>query len=118
MPSSGDATRVLETAMRRVAALVSAVAVILMAVGFVSTFLLHDLPLVPGDPAVSPDVILHFHTGWGLWAMSAGILLLALLPMVRVFLSFLLFLRERDVLDVAVALIVLLELLASMSVRG
>ncbi len=109
----------LERIMHRVAVVVSVVAVLLMATGFGYTFLLHPMPAIPGAPALPPGEVWHLDApDWGIWAMSMGILLLALLPPLRVLLALVLFLRKRDLLDVAVALIVLAELLISMRVKG
>ena len=54
----------------------------------------------------------------GLAVMSAGIILLALLPSVRVGLALYLYLRRRKLLEALVALIVLGELLLSMWLEG
>ena len=110
--------QVLEIMMRRVTAIVSTVAVVMMAVGFVVTFLFHSIPAMPGTSALPINAVWHFQANdWGLWAMSAGILLLALIPMLRVLLSLWIFVRARHLLDALVAVIILAELLISMRVR-
>ena len=45
--------------------------------------------------------------------MSAGVILLSMLPAIRVVLAIWLYLRSRDLLNTAGALVVFLELLAS-----
>ena len=50
--------------------------------------------------------------------MSAGIVLLALLPTARVLLALALYARQRSVLDALAGLVVLLELLTSMRAGG
>ncbi len=109
----------LETVMRRVAALVSFVAVGLMAVGFVDTVIFTPVHQFPGPVALPVDRLLHVAgVPWGLWAMSAGIVLLALLPFLRVLLALVLFLRQKAWGDVLASFIVLIELLMSMHVEG
>lgn len=103
--------------MRRIAGVISVTAVVLMITGFAISFFLHPLPRVPGAPALPASAVWRFQVNdWGMWAMSAGILLLALLPMARVLLAIWMFLRSRDLLDTVVALVVLVELLISMRV--
>ncbi len=112
--AAGVPTRILETTMRQVSAVVSVVAVVLMLFGFTS-ILLFDTTGSQAQVTLSPpDIIWIGRAGWGLWAMSAGIVLLALLPTVRVLLALVLFLRSRAFVDVGVAFVVLLELLFSM----
>jgi uncharacterized membrane protein len=50
--------------------------------------------------------------------MSAGIVVLALLPMLRVLLALSIYLRNRQVLNVVVALLVFVELLMSVRTGG
>ncbi len=112
-------TQQLEVTMRRVSTVISFVAVLLMGVGFMGTFVFGTLPALPGEAALSPHRLVTFaHTSWGLWAMSAGILLLALLPALRVLLAIILFFYKKDYLDVGTGLIVLLELVVSMHMGG
>lgn len=109
----------IERVMRRIATVVSIVAVALMIVGYAGAFLPNALPPIPGAPALPPQKIFTLQgDGWGLWAMSTGIFLLALLPPVSVLLAFAFFVRKRRLLDAAVALVVLLELFISMQIKG
>ncbi|NPA90652.1 MAG: DUF1634 domain-containing protein [Chloroflexi bacterium] len=109
----------LEAHMRRISALVSFAAVLLMAVGFVDVLLSTPIHEFPGPAALSiADLVRPHHVPWGLWAMSAGIVLLALLPMLRVFLALILFFRLRRWIDVAAGFIVFVELLLSIHVEG
>ncbi len=112
-------TETLERQMRRIATAVSVVAVVLMGLGFAHTLLFTDVLSIPGMAALPPQQVLHLgNVAWGLWAMSAGILLLTLLPMLRVLLALLLFLHARDLLDAVIGFIVLLELIVSMRAGG
>ncbi len=114
-----SATQRLEHTMRRVSAVISLIAVLLMGVGFIWTFVFGTLPPIPGDAALSPRRLVSFaHTSWGLWAMSAGIVLLALLPALRVLLAVVLFYYKQDYLDMGTGLVVLLELFVSMHMGG
>ncbi len=113
------ASQRLEVTMRRVSAVISFIAVLLMGTGFISTFVFGTLPPIPGEAALDPKQLVTFaHTSWGLWAMSAGIVLLALLPALRVFLAIVLFYYKKDYLDVGTGFVVLLELIVSMQMGG
>ncbi len=111
----------LESDMRKVSALVSLIAILLMAAGFMDMVATRQVTSFPGASALPvPQVLDMASIGnmWGLWAMSVGILLLALLPMLRVFLSLWFFARDKDWLDMGVSLIVFLELLSSLHLGG
>ncbi len=109
----------LETLMRRIAAVVSFVAVGLMAVGFVDVALSTPIHQFPGPAAIPIGRLIH-GTGvaWGLWAMSAGIVLLALLPLLRVLLALILFVKQRAWVNTMAGLVVFVELLMSIHVEG
>jgi uncharacterized membrane protein len=105
----------LEEQMRKVSLLVSVVAVVLMAGGFVGAALSGNALAVPGKSVLPIASLLNFtQEPLALAAMSTGILLLALLPLVRVFLATTLYVRQRVPLDAAAALVVMVELLVSM----
>lgn len=119
MPADGTSPPGLEVTMRRVAGVVSFIAVILMALGFVDTLAQGGMSSLPDVAAVPPWRLFHpADVPVGLWTMSAGILLLALIPILRVLLAVVVFARRRDLLDVAVAIVVLLELLLSTRAGG
>lgn len=99
-------------------AFISAGAVALMAAGFATTFVAHPNLSLPGPAAVPVQAVVRLEVNdVGLWAMSAGILLLAIIPMLRVLLSLFMFLVARRLLDALIAGIILLELLLSTHVR-
>ncbi len=109
-----DISQVLEQTMRRVSTAVSVVTVLLMLTGFIITVLTHPALNPTGQAALAPSRLFRpVQEDWGFWAMSVGIVLLALLPTVRVILALGLFLRSRAWPDVLVALVVLFELLFS-----
>ncbi|HRX04609.1 MAG TPA: DUF1634 domain-containing protein, partial [Anaerolineae bacterium] len=66
---------------------------------------LHDLLRLPIHPRA-------------LAAMSGGILMLALLPVLRVLLALGIYARQRVLIDALAALVVLIELLISMRAGG
>jgi uncharacterized membrane protein len=90
-----------------------------MVFGF-ADMLVHGTSLsIPGITALSP---LMFTSGTriplSLATMSAGIVVLALLPILRVLLALSLYLRSRQILNVVVALLVFIELLVSVRTGG
>jgi uncharacterized membrane protein len=104
----------LEVKMRKVSLVISLVGLGLMCFGFLGWLVSATSFLLPGDSVTSLASIVRLHwTGWSLVAMSAGILLLGMIPTIRVTLACFLYLRERDLLGAVIALIVLLELMLS-----
>lgn len=110
--SSTELARHLEPVMRRLSIWVSGAAVVLMAGGFVWT-MLSQHRANPTQAALPPSELIFPRNDIGLWTMSLGIFLLALLPTARVVLALILFVRSRQKWDVVVSLVVLLELLFS-----
>ena len=105
----------LEATMQKLALVVSLVGLALMMSGFVIRFFYHLTWSLPGVSVLPLVMLLHPDTGTlGLEAMSAGIVLLALLPTARVLLALWLYLRQRSWLNSLAALVVLVELLISM----
>jgi len=109
----------LDSRMQKISLATSLLGLGLMVFGFAAV-LIHGTPLsIPGMIALSP---LAIKTGTpvplGLATMSAGIAVLALLPVLRVLLALFLYLQNRQVLNVAVALFVFIELLVSARVGG
>lgn len=109
----------LEAMMQKVSLVVSLTAVGLMGAGFINAWVNHASFTLPGQAALPlPTLVQPRRAPAGLVAMSAGIVLLALLPMVRVLLALALYVRRQSVLDALAGLVVLLELLTSMQAGG
>lgn len=106
----------LEARMQRVSLVVSLFSLGLMAAGFVDIWLGGASLALPGAPALPLSNFISLSPGsLGLDAMSAGIVLLALLPVARVVLALWLYVRARDLLDSTAALVVILILLFSLA---
>ncbi len=110
-PSSAER---LEEKMQKVALAISLAGLGLMGMGFLCWLLHRSSFALPGDAVISLRNILQ----WPVlnscrMAMSVGIILLGLIPMTRVILAGLLYVRAHDRMSALVALIVLLELIAS-----
>jgi uncharacterized membrane protein len=109
----------LETKMQKISLVTSLVGVALMAFGFADLIIQGGSLSIPGMAALSPLMIESgTRISSSLLAMSAGIVVLALLPILRVLLALALYLRKRQVLNVVVALIVFVELLLSVRAGG
>lgn len=105
--------------MQKVSLAVSLAALCLMIGGLVDMSLSGVPFSVPGGSVLPVPALLrvsHAPVSWT--AMSAGILLLALLPTVRVLLALVLYVRWRGTLNALAALTVLVELLMSMRAGG
>lgn len=104
----------LDAQMRTVSQAVSTAALTLMIVGFAAATL--NGPTAKGldEPVVPLGQLVRSAAGsWPFAAMSVGIALLALLPSARVLLAAWAYLRQRNLTDVIVALLVLAELILS-----
>jgi uncharacterized membrane protein len=109
----------LQAGMRTISLLVSMVGLGLMLFGFVDMVIHGDSLSIPGATAWSPLLVRSATPATAsLIAMSAGIVVLALLPILRILLSLAVYLRSRQVLNVVVALIVFVELLVSVRTGG
>jgi uncharacterized membrane protein len=109
----------LEERMRKVSLGVSLAGVGLMVAGFVDMLINETSFSIPGGSVLPLPSLVHLsQTPLSLVAMSAGIVLLALLPALRVLLALWLYLRHRDGLNTLAALIVFLELLLSIVIGG
>lgn len=111
--------RNIDAKMQKISLGTSLLGLGLMVFGFVD-LLVHGAALsIPGMTALSPQMI---HSGAqispSLLAMTAGIAVLALIPILRVLLALLLYLRNRQVLNVVVALVVFIELIVSIRTGG
>ncbi len=112
-PVPGKPPTPLEFQEKRVSLVVCLLSVILMLGGLVALLAKGVAWVVPGLP--SPQLSMLFHRqplGWT--AMSLGIILLGVLPLIRVGLAALSYGDARRWRDFLVALLVLLELLLSM----
>jgi uncharacterized membrane protein len=109
----------LEGQMRRVSQVLSAVAVALMLAGLLGSMLSGSALSLPGSSVMplSDFLQLPVHP-LGLAAMSAGIVMLALLPVIRVLLALGIYVRQRVPVNALTALVVLVELLISMRAGG
>lgn len=109
----------LEAKMQKISLVTSLLGLGLMVFGFVD-LLIHGASLsMPGIAALSPLMIKSgTRISPSLLMMSAGIVVLALLPILRVLLALSLYLRDRQVLNVVVALLVFIELLLSVRTGG
>jgi hypothetical protein len=109
----------LEATMQGVSLLVSLVGLGLMVAGFIDMLVVGASLSVPGRSVLALPKLVHpGQVPVSLTAMSAGIVLLALLPALRVLLALGLYLRRHNTLNALVALIVFLELLLSMRAGG
>ncbi|MEZ4766828.1 MAG: DUF1634 domain-containing protein [Caldilineales bacterium] len=109
----------LEQHMRRVSQVVSAAAVGLMIAGAAATVLSGASLALPGGSVMALRDLLQLPIHpQALAAMSAGILMLALLPVLRVLLALGIYVRQRVLVNSIAALIVLVELLISMRAGG
>jgi uncharacterized membrane protein len=107
----------LEKRMQKVSLGVSLAGVGLMVAGFVDA-LVNKAPLsIPGGSVLPLSMFIRLsQVPASLVAMSAGIVLLALLPTLRVLLALWLYLRRRDMVNTLAALMVFLELLLSIGI--
>jgi uncharacterized membrane protein len=105
----------LEIRMQKISLAVSFLAMSLMVTGYLDMVLRGSHSVLPGRSVLPLASLTHLaQAPVDLVAMSAGILLLVLLPTTRVLLAALLYARRRGFLNALVALLVLVELLASM----
>jgi uncharacterized membrane protein len=114
-----DPTGDLEGAMKQVSLLLSLIGFGLMVAGLVLMLLAGATFSSTGTSALAPFPL----SAWtkaspGLVVTSAGIILLALLPIVRVLLALRLYLRGRNLRDAAATVVVFLELLLSIRAGG
>lgn len=109
----------VEVAMKGASLAVSLVAVVLMLGGLLWLLSDEGLSFWPGSSVTPLPAFRHPQkVSTPLLAMSAGLVLLGLLPVLRVALALRIYARRRKFTDVVVALIVLLELLASLAGLG
>jgi uncharacterized membrane protein len=118
-PSRAEAPDGLEERMQKVSLGVSLAGVGLMVAGFVDMLINKASSSIPGGSVLPLPMFIHLsRVPVSLVAMSAGIVLLAMLPALRVLLALWLYLRHREMLNFLAALIVFLELLLSIRVGG
>jgi uncharacterized membrane protein len=105
----------LEARMQKVSLLASAIGLGLMVSGFVYLIVSGASLSIPGPSALLPVALKSgVYLPVALAVMSLGIVLLALLPIVRVLLAMWLYGRRRDVLNALAACVVLIELVISL----
>jgi uncharacterized membrane protein len=114
-----DSQSNLKARMQKISLVTSIVGLGLMAFGLVDVLLRGTSPSIPGMVALS-SVMLQAgaQIPLGLAAMSAGIVVLALLPILRVLLAQSQYLHNHQLLNVVVALLVFVELLVSVRTGG
>jgi hypothetical protein len=108
----------LEGRMQKVSLAISLLSLGLMVAGFLDMLVGGAMLSLPGISAVPPVALGGGGIPASLEVMSVGILLLALLPIIRVLLAAWLYVRHREILNMVVALVVLVELLLSMRSGG
>jgi uncharacterized membrane protein len=102
--------------MRKFSQAISAIALGLMVIGFISISTQH-IPL--STPVLPLNELLNFSQNpIGFIAMCIGITLLASLPALRVLLALILFLPKRRWINILAAMVVLLELIFSLKIGG
>jgi uncharacterized membrane protein len=106
----------LDTRMRKFSQIISAIALGLMVIGFISVSTQH-LPLSTSVLPLS-ELFNFSQNPPGLVAMCLGIALLALLPALRVLLALILFIPKGVWVNILAAIMVLLELLFSLKIGG
>jgi hypothetical protein len=109
----------LEARMQKVSRAVSLGGIVLMCSGFIE-MLLHASDhtfALPGASVLPLRDFIHLQTSsLGLILTSAGVIVFCLLPAVRVILALWLYLRLRDLVSTLIAVVVFLELLASIHI--
>lgn len=110
---TGRASTFLESQEKKISLVLSALAAVLMLSGLAGIMVGGGFWSVPGSPA-PPLAALPFHAPLGWAAMSLGIILLAVLPLVRVALAAKDYAQTKAWGDCLIALTVLAELLLSM----
>jgi uncharacterized membrane protein len=105
----------LEATMQKLALVVSLTGLSLMVSGFVIKLFIGMTWSLPGLAVLPLPALAHpLQEPLSLDAMSAGIVLLALLPSARVLLALWLYIRQRNLVNVLAALVVFLELIWSL----
>ncbi|MFY9707970.1 MAG: DUF1634 domain-containing protein [Desulfobacterales bacterium] len=103
--------------MQKASLVVSLAGLGLMCFGLIDMLVNGDSFSLPGVAVVSLQHLLFLHQApLGLALVSAGVLLLGLLPAIRVFLAGLLYVRSRNLLGTLVSAVVLLELFLSIRI--
>jgi uncharacterized membrane protein len=116
---SGESQSGLEARMQKLSVVISVIGLGLMVFGF-ADMLIHGASFaMPGMAALSPKAIGQGgRISLSLASMSAGIVILSLLPVLRVLLALSLYVQKRQVLNLLVAFLVFIELLVSAGSGG
>jgi hypothetical protein len=113
-PKAEYSMKDLDATLRKISIATSVVAISLMIYGFADAVIDEPVLSFPGGSVLPLSDFFSFPlVPLSITAMSAGILMLCALPGIRVSLALGLYIRSRDVVDAAVALIVLFELFLS-----
>lgn len=89
----------------------------LMLSGLLDALVQHSPSMLPGPSTLMLSSIRHIpNSQFGLLSMSIGLLLFLLIPSLRVLLGLEKFIRRREVVNIIVALIVLIELAVSITI--
>jgi hypothetical protein len=105
----------METAMQKISLGVSLLSLGLMIAGITLFLLRGNFVAVPGTSVLPASDFIHpLQYRTTMLIMSAGIILLALLPALRVLMALSLYIRSRVLINILAALIVLIELILSM----
>lgn len=97
--------------------LISIIALGLMAIGFVETMTDTRHIILPGTSALPLSQLISPHSFFnGLPAMTMGAILLAAIPTARILWAIWIYVKVRDFVDVAVAIVVLVELFLSVRI--
>lgn len=105
----------MEVAMQKVSLAISVLSLGLMMAGMTLFLLRGNFVAVPGSSVLPASDFIHpLQYRTTMLVMSAGIILLALLPALRVLMALSLYIRSRVLINILAALIVLVELIFSM----
>ncbi|MCG3211101.1 MAG: hypothetical protein FOGNACKC_04738 [Anaerolineae bacterium] len=109
----------LEATMQGLALAVSLIGLSLMVSGYIFYLLMGARLMLPGLAVLPLTMLAHpLQEPLSQYAMSIGIVLLALLPAARVLLALWMYIRQRNLINVLAALVVFLELVWSMQAGG
>jgi hypothetical protein len=105
----------MEVAMQKISLAISVLSLGLMIAGMTFFLLRGNFVAVPGRSVLPASDFIHpLQYRTTMLVMSAGIILLALLPALRVLMALSLYIRSRTLINILAALIVLVELILSM----
>ena len=104
----------IETAMRSISLISSGIAVVLMVGGMIELWAFGNSADLSHVAVVPLRSLMRLQGGSaGVLALSAGVVLLALVPTFRVMLALGIYLRRNQIRNIAITIVVILELLIS-----